>query len=721
MKRTLICASMLALWALGAEAQQTSFRFKGEVKDADGKGIAGVVVNNGERFTTTDGKGRWTLETDTTVSKFVQISTPADYVLPQTDGVADGFYVRVDELARKKGSHTFTLTRREKTSDSFCYIAISDPQVRSEKHLERWTTETVRDLKATTDSISRKREVVSVSLGDLVWDKMELFDDYKATFKGLSMTAFQCIGNHDFDLRYSALNNMPSGTPAYGEMQYHRHFGPTDYSFNIGKAHFITLKNINYMGGKKYKEGVTAAQLHWLKQDLSYVPKGSLVIVSMHASGWNTIENGGNVINAGALAEALKGYNVHVFVGHTHFAQNNEVSDSLYEHNIGAACGAWWNSWVNRCGAPNGYMIVDVDGSDLRWHYKPTLGSVSRQMKVYADGEFLSQPLSVVANVWDWDSQCRVEWAEDGVFKGTMEQFTDADEDYVATQKQRKGACVTGHLFRANPSDQAQQVTVIFTNRWGEKFTETIEVGRKYREVVRGGHHPRIIAHRGHWTVEGAAQNGLVALREAAAAGVYGSEFDVQMTKDGVPVVCHDPVEGGVSIADRTYEQLKRTRLANGESLPLLSDFLDEGKKLPHVKLILEIKSQPTAEADSILTEKVVEMVNAKGLQSQVEYLAFGLKICEQVARLAPSSHISYLRGDIAPADLKAKGITDIDYNAKVFILHPEWIGQAHALGMTVNIWTPGTLRELTSVIALRPDFITTDHPVEAMKLAKGE
>ena len=50
------------------------------------------------------------------------------------------------------------------------------------------------------------------------------------------------------------------GTPVYGEMEYNRHFGPADYSFNIGKAHVVTMKNINYVGGRHYIEGMTGAQ-----------------------------------------------------------------------------------------------------------------------------------------------------------------------------------------------------------------------------------------------------------------------------------------------------------------------------------------------------------------------------------------------------------------------------------------------------------------------------
>ena len=44
----------------------------------------------------------------------------------------------------------------------------------------------------------------------------------------------------------------------------------------------------------------------------------------------------------------------------------------IYEHNIGAACGAWWAGDVNRCGAPNGYLVVNVTGDDISWQYKAT-------------------------------------------------------------------------------------------------------------------------------------------------------------------------------------------------------------------------------------------------------------------------------------------------------------------------------------------------------------
>ena len=51
---------------------------------------------------------------------------------------------------------------------------------------------------------------------------------------------------------------------------------------------------------------------------------------------------------------------------------------------------------------------------------------------------------------------------------------------------------------------------------------------------------PKVIAHRGYWNCDGSAQNSIASLGKAQKLGIYGSEFDVWMTSDGVPVVFHD-------------------------------------------------------------------------------------------------------------------------------------------------------------------------------------
>ena len=707
---------VVALAAVIATSAQ-KFVFKGSVKTVDGEAVQGVVVNNGIDFTTTDAQGQWTLSADTCVSKFVQISTPSGYVLPQRNSLACGFYVSVGQLVKDKCRHDFILQPRDAQDSVFYYIAISDPQVKNAQHMELWRSQTVEDLKATTAALAEEHEVVTMALGDIVWDNMGLFDDYAASLRGLPITAFQCIGNHDFDKRYQALHHMPYGSGVYGEQAYCAHFGPTDYSFNIAGVHVMTLKDINYMGKKRYREQITEAQLEWLRRDLSYVPKGSMVIVNMHAALWNPVETEGNVVNADDLKSVLSGYRVHIFNGHTHFFHNNTVDKDIYEHNIGAACGAWWRGDVNRCGAPNGYLVVRASADSLTWQYKPTGGDCAQLMRVYSKGEFLSQPYSVVANVWDSDSLTTVEWFEDGQYRGKMEQFTDCDELYLQLRGSHKKECVTTHLFKATPARGSREVKVVVKNRFGRVQTETVSLDRAWLKALSSGKRPKVIAHRGYWRCAGAVQNSLSSLRASAKAGVYGSEFDVQITADGEVIVNHDPHLGGLPIAKSTYAQLAKARLGNGEPVPTLAKYLNEARKYKDLKMVLEIKKQASDSVEAVLVRKTLEAVRASGLASRVQYISFSRFVCDEIIRNDKTADVAYLGGDMAPKAVKAHGFSGIDYSMDVLRTHPEWVDEAHSLGLTVNVWTIATEEHLKFAATLHPDFITTDIPEDAQRL----
>lgn len=708
---SLFIAGMATVTTLNAK----EYTFRGRVI-ADGKGINGVVVTNGVAFCQTDNQGRWILPTDTCISKFVYISTPSDYSLPKVKSIAS-FYVPSSRLANNGGKYDFILEKRKKVDSVFYFIPISDPQVKNKKHLKLWNTQTIPDLLATSQELTKTHEVVTMSLGDIVWDNMTLFGDYCESMNRLPVTAFQCIGNHDFDLRYQALNNMPLGSPVYGEMHYNRYFGPTDYSFNIAGVHIVAMKDINYMAKKEYREQITEAQIEWLRRDLSYVPKGSTVILNIHAAAWNSLGTEGNVLNADELAEVLKDYKVHVFSGHTHFFHNNTVGNDIYEHNIGAACGAWWRGEVNRCGAPNGYLVVKASADSLTWQYKPTGGDCSQLMRVYSKGEFLSQPYSVVANVWDCDSLTTVEWYEDGQYRGRMERFTDCDELYLQSRGSHKKECVTDHLFKASPMWGSREVKIVVKNRFGQVQTETIDVDRAWLKALSSDKRPQVIAHRGYWRHAGAVQNSLSSLRASATAGVYGSEFDVQITADGEVIVNHDPHLGGLPIAKSTYTQLAQARLGNGEPVPTLAKYLGEAKKYKDLKIILEIKKQANDSVEAVLVSKVLATVKTSGLSSRVQYISFSPYVCDEIIRHDKTADVAYLGGDMSPQAVKEHGFSGIDYSMDVLRIHPEWVDKAHQLGLTVNVWTIATEEHLKFVTTLHPDFITTDIPEDALRL----
>lgn len=228
----------------------------------------------------------------------------------------------------------------------------------------------------------------------------------------------------------------------------------------------------------------------------------------------------------------------------------------------------------------------------------------------------------------------------------------------------------------------------------------------------------KIVAHRGYWDCAGSAQNSITSLKLADKIGCYGSEFDVHLTKDGVIVVHHDQNVGKIDIQTSTYKALKKERLRNGEKLPTLEQYLDAGKDLS-CKLVLEIKKQKVQSHEDSLVRQCVDMVKSKGLTDRIVWISFSGKACELLHQLLPDAHIQYLNGDWDPKTVKAKGLSGIDYEQKVMALHPEWIKECHDLGLVVNVWTVNDLNTINQFIKAGVDFITTNAPVEGLKLAK--
>jgi len=228
----------------------------------------------------------------------------------------------------------------------------------------------------------------------------------------------------------------------------------------------------------------------------------------------------------------------------------------------------------------------------------------------------------------------------------------------------------------------------------------------------------KIVAHRGYWDCAGSAQNSITSLKLADKIGCYGSEFDVHLTKDGVIVVHHDQNVGKIDIQTSTYKALKKERLRNGEKIPTLEQYLDAGKDLS-CKLVLEIKKQKVQSHEDSLVRQCVDLVKSKGLIDRIVWISFSGKACELLHQLLPDAHIQYLLGDWDPKTIKAKGLSGIDYEQKVIALHPEWIKECHDLGLVVNVWTVNDLNTINQFIKAGVDFITTNAPVEGLKLAK--
>lgn len=221
-----------------------------------------------------------------------------------------------------------------------------------------------------------------------------------------------------------------------------------------------------------------------------------------------------------------------------------------------------------------------------------------------------------------------------------------------------------------------------------------------------------IVAHRGAWKKNTLPQNSIAALQQAVTLQCTGSEFDVHMTADDSLVVNHDPEYAGKSIEKSTYAELAVTPLSNGEKLPTLWQYLQEGQKQTVTRLVLEIKPSVISKKRSLqLTEKVMTLVAAVKAKPWITYISFDYDVVKKVHELDPQAPVQYLNGDKSPEELKRDGITGADYHYSVFQKHPEWIEDAHKLGVVLNAWTVNDAAIMDWLLNSKFEFITTNEP----------
>ncbi|WP_444375590.1 glycerophosphodiester phosphodiesterase family protein [Prevotella sp.] len=228
----------------------------------------------------------------------------------------------------------------------------------------------------------------------------------------------------------------------------------------------------------------------------------------------------------------------------------------------------------------------------------------------------------------------------------------------------------------------------------------------------------QVIAHRGYWKTEGSAQNSLSSLQNTYNIGVYGSEFDVHITRDGEVVVFHDDDVDGIKIENARYADIKDKRLQNGETIPTLQQYLEAAKLLGDMKLILEVKEHIQKSDEDRCIDATLAMVKEAGLESRTEYISFSKHACDYIVLHAPKAKVSYLNGDLTPFEAKQAGYAGIDYEDKVFKDHPTWISEARKLGLVTNVWTVDALKDIKYFFKQGIDYVTTNNPVEAMGVA---
>lgn len=442
---------------------------------ANNQGIANVVVTDGKNFTVTDTDGKFSLPYNQSATH-IYISSPSGYTVPVEKSVAK-FYIDLKTVNDRKNIN-FALTKMPVQDTKHYIIAVGDPQVRNVSELNKLKP----ILTEMTSTIASKgfNPVHLMVAGDIVFDTPNMHDQSKEYFSAVGQPVYYTIGNHDHIITAT----IADANDKIADSTYIRHYGPTYYSFNRGKVHYIVLDNIFYQGGSSpvYETKITNEQLDWVKKDLSYVSKDHALVVMLHAPTLTRrgVANG----NCADLHTLLKGYaNVHIISGHTHYNYVVDNHVGIIEHNVGAACGGFWEGPVCLDGVNLGYKILEVDGTDIKWEYHDYTDPTAQFSVFKPDtrADILPPAEELLVNVWDWDDQWEVAYSEDGgqTFKN-MIRYTELNMVYdplaytyfglkgdnTVPGRTWLGATLTSHMFSAVPSPGTTQVTIRVKSRF---------------------------------------------------------------------------------------------------------------------------------------------------------------------------------------------------------------------------------------------------------------
>jgi glycerophosphoryl diester phosphodiesterase len=225
-----------------------------------------------------------------------------------------------------------------------------------------------------------------------------------------------------------------------------------------------------------------------------------------------------------------------------------------------------------------------------------------------------------------------------------------------------------------------------------------------------------VFAHRG--ASEAAPENTLAAFKRAGEEHTDFVELDVQESHDGAVLVAHDAdlmkvAHSPLKLWATPADELRAVDIGSflspafaAERVPLLGDALSTCKGVS--KMDIELKDYGH---DERLEERVVELVEAAGMQDQIVTMSLSRPMVEKMKRLRPSWTSGLLI---------AKAIGDVSHLPVDFLAVESkmatrrFIRAAHAAGKPVYVWTVNDPNRMLRMIGLGVDGLITNRPALA-------
>ena len=484
----------------------------------EGKGIPGVVVSDGVEVVATDSRGVYQMHS-AKQNGYVFISVPSGYEVAAR-GVLPQFHKQVAKSAYVCERIDFSLYESgDQTNHTMLYFGDMHMANRTKDRAQfrTFTSEINEYMKANSSA-----KVYAITLGDMTWDQFWYtnaygFDEYLNDVNAIEgLQIFHTIGNHDHDMNATG--------DFYTVAKFREKLCPNYYSFNVGDIHYVVLDDIECTNAtasttdgsvRSYKNNLTSEILDWLKKDLSFVPKTTPLVVTLHAPVHDRNGNAG-LGNNSVFLSLIYDYNTTIVSGHSHVLYN-VVKSKYVEQNSGAVCAAWW--WAGKYnptfnigtdGAPNGYRITSVSGKEQNSLFKAIGRPEDYQFRAYDRNSICinaanygvlperesilfeedygsyrtaSSANEVIVNVWDWDPSWKVEMFENGKALSVSQMSGSYDPAFLIAYTiprllENNGvtwhSSKTNHLFKAAASSATSSVEIKVTDDEGRVYTQTM-------------------------------------------------------------------------------------------------------------------------------------------------------------------------------------------------------------------------------------------------------
>ena len=366
----------------GGGGQDKPITVVGTVK-GDGAPLEGVVVSDGISCVKTGADGKYALPADLEKSDFVFVSTPSGWSAPVEQGQAI-FWKKTASCSKgSDGKYVADFSLNKITNpEKFTIFIYADPQPRknsgSTDKLAYKALECCEDMYDDMQELKASitdQPVYGIGLGDIVHQDISLLDNHKTGFARTGISNYNIIGNHD-------QGHVMEQSDKEASKAFEAKMGPVNYSFNLGKMHFLMLDNMIAQGpgSGKYSDdecitGFTEDIWQFIQNDLATVSSDTQIMVCAH-SPMMALADGGE--RSGHYLEQLRGLLrrfpiAYVWAGHSHNTFNKATTDNNIEsHTLTRVTGALWtNEYISTNGTPRGYVVFKYNNGEVTWKFKP--------------------------------------------------------------------------------------------------------------------------------------------------------------------------------------------------------------------------------------------------------------------------------------------------------------------------------------------------------------